>query len=277
MTRQEAISKLRKWDFLDSEEKEVIETLIPELKESEDEGVRKSLIDFLKSPFVNENITDEKVAPWISWLEKQGEQPNKVSIWKHWKDGIAGNGEGKTIFLVKNGNNYSFSSCLGCECDYIELSELDKLMVEKQGEQKPAWSEEDEKMWITISDLLWEGFKLSDGKVSWDKIRCWLLPKITYFKDRVQTHSKQEWSEEDERIKYNLIKYCGLCRSMSCCGRVRVDEAIAWLKSLKERYTWKPSDEQMKQLGWIAEQNKDNMIGKELMSLYQELKKLKGE
>ena len=72
-------------------------------------------------------------------LEKQGEQNTKqVSIWKHWKDGIAGNGDGKTIYLIKNGYTYSLSSCLSYECDYIELSELDKLMIEKQGEQKPV-------------------------------------------------------------------------------------------------------------------------------------------
>lgn len=39
-----------------------------------DEKIRKRLINFLKSPFVHENITDEKVAPWIAWLEKQGEK-----------------------------------------------------------------------------------------------------------------------------------------------------------------------------------------------------------
>ena len=60
----------------------------------------------------------------------------KVPIWKHWKDGIAGNGEGKPIYLTKVGNTYSLNSCLGFECDYIELSELD-LMLEKQGGQKP--------------------------------------------------------------------------------------------------------------------------------------------
>lgn len=45
----------------------------PEENDSEDERIRKSLINFLKSPFVNENITDEKVTPWIAWLEKQKE------------------------------------------------------------------------------------------------------------------------------------------------------------------------------------------------------------
>lgn len=78
--------------------------------------------------------------------EKQGEQKSKkVSLWKHWKDGkvrihryknIAGNGEDKPIYLVKSGNSYTLSSCLGYECDYIELSDLDELMLsEKQGEK----------------------------------------------------------------------------------------------------------------------------------------------
>ena len=53
--------------------------------------------------------------------------------------------------------------------------------------------------------------------------------------------------------------------------------AVKCLKSIKDRYTWKPNNGQMKQLGWIAKQNKDNMIGKELMSLYNDLKKLREE
>ena len=37
-------------------------------------------------------------------LEKQGEnEANKMPIWKHWKDGICGNGEGKPIYLIKDG------------------------------------------------------------------------------------------------------------------------------------------------------------------------------
>lgn len=54
-----------------------LETLIPELAEPEDERIRKELIGFLKSPFVNKNLTDKKVALWISWLEKQEIDENK--------------------------------------------------------------------------------------------------------------------------------------------------------------------------------------------------------
>ena len=75
-------------------------------------------------------------ADYANWLEKRGQKPKKVSIWKHWKDGIAGNGDGKPIFLVKIGNRYNLSSCLSTECDYIELSELDNLALERQYEQK---------------------------------------------------------------------------------------------------------------------------------------------
>lgn len=88
------------------------------------------------------------------------------------------------------------------------------------------------------------------------------------------------WSEEDEKMLKSVISSIRISRS-SCEEdddvRDLFDNEIDWLKSLKERYTWKPSNEQMKQLGWVAVQNKDNMIGKELMPLYQDLKKLKGE
>lgn len=109
--------------------KAVLEDILPELKESEGERIRKALIRFHKSSIDIDGIKGEDI---ISWLEKQGQETMKVSIWKHWKDGIAGNGNGEPIFLIKNGNTYTLSSGLSFECDYIELSELDNLMLEKQ-------------------------------------------------------------------------------------------------------------------------------------------------
>jgi len=117
--------------------KNEFERMFPELAESEDDRIRKEMLQIAKE---SEDsfymaMTPNKREKLIAWLEKQDEKPKKVSIWKHWKNGIAGNGDGKLIYLVKDGDNYSFSSCLGFECDYIELSELDKLLSEKQGEQ----------------------------------------------------------------------------------------------------------------------------------------------
>ena len=75
---KEALERMKSWAKGEhpecfSEAQKTAEFIFPELKEkeSEDEKIRKSLINFLKSPFVN--ITDKKVAPWIAWLEKQGE------------------------------------------------------------------------------------------------------------------------------------------------------------------------------------------------------------
>lgn len=109
----------------------------PELKESEGEKIRKDILSFARGMLKNNisKVQKDKFASWIFWLEKQG-QSKKTSIWKHWKDGIAGNGDNIPVFLIKNGLTYSLSPCLSFECDYIELSELDNLMLENQDEQK---------------------------------------------------------------------------------------------------------------------------------------------
>ena len=115
------------------------EYLFPELKKS-DERIRKYLLKLAdRCPEDSIDFMGEvKKEDVIAWLEKHGTS-SQVSIWKHWKNGIAGNGEGESIYLVKYGNTYSLNSCLSFECDYIELSELDNLMLEKQGEQKSLY------------------------------------------------------------------------------------------------------------------------------------------
>ena len=85
-----------------------------------------------------------------------------------------------------------------------------------------------------------------------------------------------KWNEEDEHRVKDTIYFLETAKK-HYASTVELGACIAWLKSIKDRYAWKPSDEQIKQLGWIAKQNKDNMIGKELISLYQDLKKLREE
>ncbi len=121
--KEEVVRATQLWECGDIT-RENLEYIFPELAESEDERIRKEIIQYIKDLNKSGYLYDEE---WIAWLEKQGKQPKKVSIWKHWKDGIAGGAEGEQIFLIKIGRIYSISSCLGCECDYIELSELDKL------------------------------------------------------------------------------------------------------------------------------------------------------
>ena len=92
---------------------------------------------------------------------------------------------------------------------------------------------------------------------------------------------KPAWSEEDEEIKNFLIALVEWSKSYASSG-VTAEEAktvLNWLKSLKNRYTWKPSDEQIKAL---HELNLTGNIsyarqGQVLIELYNDLKKLKGD
>lgn len=61
--------------------KAVLEDILPELKESEDEKIRKDIISFLRSKngYMNPNEDWDFHNRWIPWLEKQGEKPQGKS------------------------------------------------------------------------------------------------------------------------------------------------------------------------------------------------------
>ena len=122
------------------------------------------------------------------------------------------------------------------------------------GEQKPAWSEEDELMLVSIIQTL----KLTNGsaqmKIDWLKsLKERILPKST-------------WSEEDE-VKINRIVAC--LENLNVADNDILLKDVAWLKSLRPQNTWKPSDGQMDELRKYS----DNVV---LRNLYYNLKKLKG-
>ena len=83
-------------------------------------------------------------------------------------------------------------------------------------------------------------------------------------------YDKLAWSEEDERM-LNDILMCGEHHCYLDAGN------IDWLKSLKERYAWKPSDEQIELLEVLVEDNNQRYFYPTLNSLYEQLKKLKGD
>lgn len=162
--------------------------------------------------------------------------------------------------------------------------------LEKQGEQKHAeWSKEDDNC---LSIIIAEFSKCSGRTVSKDTwMRC--NDFLNSLKDRVSPQPKQEWNEEDEeylnfvidamkilqvKCTENEIKRHSNSQAAPYYGKV-----INWLKSLKQRIGWKPSDEQMDAL-WNKISN-DNLPNSEkeisqqvaLTELYEQLKKLKGE
>ena len=109
----------------------------------EDERMRKGLINFLRSSFIKENITDEMVAPWIAYLEKQ-----KSAEWSEVE--LLFRGEKVTVkrpfYRDDKGRGYSTTeqdeevawNALRAWCGKKGISLYDLY-------PKAEWSEEDEK------------------------------------------------------------------------------------------------------------------------------------
>ena len=114
-------------------------------------------------------------------------------------------------------------------------------------EQKPAveWSEEDKKMIDSIYhslnyESIAEGLRCS-GIEYGDDPETILIKQRSWLKS-IRPKQKQEWSEKDEKMLYNLIT---LIRGGA---HFAYEEEIEWLKSLSLRYHWRPSEEMLEAL-----------------------------
>lgn len=195
--------------------KETIEYIFPELKENEDEKIRKCLTTIIK-------------------IQKEG----------------------------------SF----GLECNHGASWNEMLSWLEKQGEQKPEWSDDDEEMLKDIISGL-NAQKLSifahdnQGKAQMNQRIDWLqsLP------ERFNLQPKQEWSEEDEHCIELLLP---IIDSSSLIPKNR-KKCKEFLKSLKPSH-WKPSKEQMEALDTINNIGELSYVEQSdlLVRLYNDLKKL---
>jgi len=123
--------------------------------------------------------------------------------------------------------------------------------------QNPTWNKEDEYNYEIVMYCLNNqcvGAKDKENAMSWFKS----------LKERIQP--QQEWSVEDDRNLSIAIQYVFQRGYLS---------TVNWLKSLKERYTWKPSEYQLNSLqvaiNIIGEQT---LTGTDLKELLEQLNKL---
>lgn len=192
----------------------------------------------------------------IEWMKpnyfngKDGEQKPDDKVKPKFKAGdkVLVDGKVYTIKLV-NEDNYIVDE------NGIDVQEHFSYTKDwKLYEQKPtAWSEEDQKIWAEISDILWEGYKQSCSKFSWDDIRNWFKPKVEFFKNKVQPQPRQEWSEDDERLFQIVIDILDRENHLGNISHTDLIACVRKLKSLRPQSQWKPSNEQIDALDFAID------------------------
>lgn len=136
--------------------------------------------------------------------------------------------------------------------------------IKDRVQPKQEWSEEDERNWNNIWDVLDGRFELSD--YGYKEAAEWFSKNCPKGLKSLRQQPKQEWSEEDEKMFSELSS--SLLINIS-------DQWVKygkWLKSLKDRITWKPTEAQLASLTIACDRN--DRIGFDLTQLLEELKKL---
>ena len=112
-------------------------------------------------------------------------------------------------------------------------------------------------------DILFQ--KMHEAGYEWDAEK----------KELIKIEHKPALSEKDNEHVNSLLKRLdGLCRKEFTTTRFAINEDEDWLKSLKDKYTWKPSEEQMNTLEYYMHTLVCNEHKEVLFGLYADLKKL---
>ena len=291
--------------------KSYLYAVLPELKESkesEDEKIMGAFRDFAENYLFwgKFGLTKEKA---LAWLEKQGKQKHICKLDNSYarvkfpfKAKVKSSG---TIVTIHDGqlssNGKEWIKYQSDKEDGYKIYEPNNLELVCEIEQKPAdtekgtngnkrefpfteqkplvWSKEDD---AGFADVMWAIQKARTiAKDENDMGNLWYAEHfLNSIKGRVQPQPKQEWSEEDEKI-YNLLyeEYKNIAYYSRSREKVEdiPGEVLGWLKSLKERYTWKPSDKQMITLEYYMHTLVRNSYKVALFSLYHDLLKLRKE
>ena len=222
---------------------EFLDTIFPELAESEDERIRKAIIELLKEVGRDDTGISENVKCMIAYLEKQKEQkPYEPKNWPADKDNLTQEQRPAEWhptheqMVALNWAAIGINNNSPCAGD-IKASLRSLYNDLKSKSISPAeWSEEDEKR----------------------------IKQLIYDTEAIRAGYEKKKEELGDRFNNVLIKDC--------------DEQISWLKSLRPQPHWKPSEEQMDAIRHSIHIERDNedkrYYAGMLESLFYDLKKL---
>ena len=289
MTREEAVEVYH--GLINEKIKEAFEFFAPELRESEDERIRKEIIEKISNLACGCFISQEQKQKFISYLEKQKEQKPVEYLPKQ-----------KVFDIADKLTNLTYSKLLPIESDeYKKLYEIisdvyglldhpiEQMPVEEQKEQKPAeWEKATIDHLYTLASFIKSSGYEDDGE---------FLEGVANKLKTTQDHPATEWGYEDEKTINSLISLIEEIKSQPLKRLEDWDGYIHFLKSLRHQWkpsevcygakgdpdpagVWKPSEEQMYILNWVANilLNHDGIVeeevSKKFQSLYNDLKKL---
>ena len=233
-----------------------IDKIFPELQESEDERIRKGLIDmFQRHPYCE--INGLKTKDIVAWLEKQKENPKSVNSipadcisnvkcenrWYKVQDFTPA--DGRLVLAKDNIGNYLLASFAGGEW-FVERYDLDDVPMrhtyvtewceipsEKQKEQKP----DTEELVYRLNGLMQEYIKEGEDEEEREhRFKCYklfwdALEDSSYFDEQ-----KPSWSEEDEEIYKEVLQSFESVKFKKhhyATGKFTYAQVLSWLKSLK--------------------------------------------
>lgn len=213
-----------------------LEEVFPELTESEDERIRKWLLDY-----AIEMIAGLESDISISTYDGiKGHDPEAEAELAQWQKARA--------YLEKQKEQEHPDGCFTCD-EYKKGYEAGRLNGLTAGynkamkEQKPAeWTEEDEKKLERVIWYVEKGcsmiFQKSDELISWLKSLPLNLKKKN---EDVAKLCSNEWSEEDEEMLVRLLDSISIGNDY----KEMRNRLLPKLKSLRPQPHWKPSEEQM--------------------------------
>jgi len=199
----QALDRAKKWynapniDKIPTYGNRIIEEIFPELTESEDERIRKGIVKYLEQSQFGEEyycIDDDIVRDYIDWLEKQGELVNSLS------KGLD-NAHERIDRLIQKNNEL---------CIKLEKQGEQNLIMAKSpqlGEQKPAWSEKDEEMFMSLYSPNFTKEQRDWLKSLKDRIGCELNCTTMWKPSDEQMEALEQFISEYKDIDDNFRAY----------------------------------------------------------------------
>lgn len=210
-----------------------LQSVFSELKESEDERIRRRIYNYINSTL--DDYAPEK-EEWLAWLEKQESELKKLEVFAKHGDGM--------YYLYNNDITYLCGN---------QTSDIEQDVKETFHVTPPESKESDDKRIIKILQNIVKGacskygIKWSGVETSEEDLLAWLEKqgKETSWKPSKEETDALYGIEDDVRRRSTIqvLEYARSLDTYNQYGKADIDKNIAWLEKQGETFTKKDVDD----------------------------------